>query len=197
MKRIFRKRRGKRLTVLAALGFTAMITSTVTANEAAADGYYSWRNEYVGQYMEVWHSDTANGGIVIVWPFNANSWNQVWYDTKLSDGYYRLTNANSGRVLDRWENAGNGNWMCDVTQWSWWNGAQQHWRYQSYYSPIYERSFSWWINKAGCRGNAWNASLGVRNPFNNSNVNLYNTDYCTEGSWIGKPECHWNRLTRN
>jgi hypothetical protein len=186
--------RGSRPAVRAAAAIIAAtaVTTGFLPEAAYADGTYRWQNEYTRHYLEVYKKSKANGAIVNVWSYNGGK-NQLWKDTKLSNGYYRIRNVNSGRSMDRWDQNFRDNQKCPVTQWGWWGGAQQQWRVKSLWSSIYGRRFILWHNRKGCMGNSYHDTLGVPNPFNASNVILYSQDYCTEGRWIGKGECFWRR----
>lgn len=187
----------RRLAIISAAA-VLLVAETLTGS-ANADGTYRWQNQFRGYWLEIYHASRADGGAVIAYPRHrrTNRRNQLWKDTKLSDGYYRIRNVNSGRSLDRWNRTGPGGdyqARCDVTQYRWWGGAQQRWRYRTAWSSVLGRRFSLWINKAGCQGNPYHDVLGT--VYRYANVYLYSEDWCTEHVAIAKSECYWRRNGR-
>ncbi|MEU9832004.1 RICIN domain-containing protein [Streptosporangium sp. NPDC048047] len=180
-------------------GATVLVAAALAAGlfpgVAHADGTYRWQNQFTRQYLDVYKKSKANGGIVVSWP-STGSKSQLWKETKSSAGYYRVRNVNSGKSMDRWNRRFSPSYngaACDVTQWSWWGGNQQHWKRRSVWSKGYNRRFFIWYNWQGCLNDRWHDTLGVLNPFKYSNIILYSRSYCTEGKWIGKGECYWRK----
>ncbi|WP_433515259.1 RICIN domain-containing protein [Nonomuraea sp. CA-143628] len=145
--------------------------SAVPALAAHANGKISWKNAQTGNYLEVYYSSLAKGGLVGQWPRNGTS-TQYWYDMRLSDRYYVEYNYHSWLLLTAYNSCGNG-----LTQWPTAKGnvayTTQEWKERHL-----DSRYGWaLINRAGCSGNARQSILAV-NPakMNLYNVYLYNQD---------------------
>ncbi|MGH3416591.1 MAG: RICIN domain-containing protein, partial [Actinocrinis sp.] len=73
---------------------------TVTAGASTTlSGTYELANCNSGQALDVTAGSTADGGLVIQWPYHGGT-NQQWLVTAAGGGYYTLADANSGKLLD-------------------------------------------------------------------------------------------------
>ncbi len=122
------------------------------------DGYYEIRSAVSGKNLEVYGISHAGGAKITQW-YSTGGKNQKWKLENLSDGTVRLTNVESGLVLDL--NASN----MEYEQWDWHGGANQRWQ----------------ISKAATDGNYYirNVQNGhaVDVLFGNMNDGQYVVDY--------------------
>ena len=91
------------------------------AIEASADAgpfnsTYEIQNVGSGLALNISGSSTANGGLVVQWPFSAGEKNSLWTFESTGGGYYHIKNANSGLVLN--VAAGSGINGAKIIQWS-------------------------------------------------------------------------------
>ncbi len=56
-------------------------------------------NRATGKAMDDYGYSTADNGIIVQWPYAANS-NQLWQFTNLGNGYYKIINKFSGKALE-------------------------------------------------------------------------------------------------
>ncbi|GAA2315042.1 hypothetical protein GCM10010149_78420 [Nonomuraea roseoviolacea subsp. roseoviolacea] len=194
-----------RLGAASLAAVTAATALTVfPGNAAHADSVNRWATagDYGRGYLflEVLSSSTADLANVIAYPSNSGSANQYWSDHHISNGYYYLVNNNSGKVLDRWDShtgPGSDGGCSTPMQYRWVNESQQYWRFDDEYSNYYGRWFNMWVNKAGCSGNVYQATLGV-NFSTAANNGLWTTqfhmDRCVYGDNYGiYHRCYWRR----
>jgi hypothetical protein len=95
----------------------------------SADGFFELAPVHApGMRLEVAAGAAGNGGNVQQGLASGTA-AQRWNFERQADGNWRLTNLNSGRVLDV-ANISNGD-GANVHQWDWLNGANQRWRLQA------------------------------------------------------------------
>lgn len=123
------------------------------------------------RYLDMSAASTANGGNAQLW-VHTNSNAQVWKLEAVSGGYYRIVNANSGKVLDvKNANKANG---TNVQQWQWQNHDAQLWKaYRSLYGGYV------FINKA--TGKALDVSGGAN--ADGANVQIWDANDTRAQSW--------------
>ena len=85
------------------------------------DGYYEIRSAVSGKNLEVYGVSTQGGAKITQWDATGGN-NQKWKLENQSDGTIRLTNVNSGLVLDY--NASTNSYE----QWDWHGGSNQRWQ---------------------------------------------------------------------
>ena len=101
-------------------------TCLVTVKEKSAaqsvilDGYYEIRSAVSGKNLEVYGVSTQGGAKITQW-YSTGGKNQKWKVENQSDGSVRITNVNSGLVLDY-----NGTADC-YEQWDWHGRSNQRW----------------------------------------------------------------------
>jgi Cellulase (glycosyl hydrolase family 5)/Ricin-type beta-trefoil lectin domain-like len=85
--------------------------------------YYEIVNRNSGKALDISGASTANGGVVIQWPYSGGA-NQQWQEVSVNGGY-KLINRNSGLLLDDpgWSKSTG----VQLDQWSDGNGANQRW----------------------------------------------------------------------
>jgi hypothetical protein len=188
---------------LGGLGVVAAF-SILPANAAQADGDFRWAtaNNYGNGYLflEILNSRTDNTAQVIAYPSNSGSANQWWRDFHISNGYYRLMNHNSGKVLDRWDNhtgPGSDGGCSTPMQYGWVNQYQQYWAYREEYSNAYGRWFTKWVNRLGCSGDAYHDTLSVNFATAAGSglwTTLFHSNRCVYGdSSAVYHRCYWRR----
>ncbi|MFC3982017.1 MULTISPECIES: RICIN domain-containing protein [Streptosporangium] len=174
-----------------------LASSAVPSSPAHADGTYRWQSNSTGTYLEVLGSSLDNGARVIVWPYDAASQNQLWSDFKLWNPYYLIVNNNSSKVLGHADRPYNDDFglACGFPdQYNRVDTYYQMWDYRSIWSPVYNRYFSAWINRAGCQGNPYHDVLVVARY---DQTTLYTEDTCTPTGYSGYMSehinCYWKR----
>ena len=84
------------------------------------DGYYEIRSAVSGKNLEVYGVSTLGGAKITQW-YATGGKNQKWKVENQADGSVRITNVNSGLVLDY-----NGS-VNAYEQWDWHGGSNQRW----------------------------------------------------------------------
>ncbi|WP_329091643.1 RICIN domain-containing protein [Streptosporangium sp. NBC_01469] len=186
-------RKAKRmLFTLVALVTAATI---VPATSAQADGIYRWRNQATNGFLEIWLSSLDDLAKVITWDGPPSN-NQAWMDFKLDNGYYSLTNYNSGKTLDRWDSR-----SIDSTggcghgiQYQWTGQQWQQWKYRRVWDSGHRRDFIMWKNQAGCFEDPYHDVLSA-DAAGGMHTTLYHTEYCdyTGGPYWIVDHCKWKR----
>jgi surface antigen len=59
----------------------------------------TWGNPATGQYLDVYHAQTADGTRLQIWPYNGTN-AQWWLRVPAADGYVKLTNRGNGKCVD-------------------------------------------------------------------------------------------------
>jgi endoglucanase len=77
-----------------------------------------------GKCLEMYGFGTGNGGQVDLWDYNGGQ-NQKWSIQITDNGYYKITNANSGIVLDVAASSLNNGGALE--QWTYSGGRNQQW----------------------------------------------------------------------
>ena len=112
------------------------IETDPNATQVVPDGYYEIKSAVSGKNLEVYGASITGGGKVTQWEATGGD-NQKWKLENQSDGTIRLTNVNSGLVLDY-----NGTADC-YEQWDWHGGSNQRWQIsKSLEGNYYIRSMS-------------------------------------------------------
>ena len=89
--------------------------------QVVPDGYYEIKSAVSGKNLEVYGASTQGGAKITQWDATGGN-NQKWKLENQSDGTIRLTNVNSGLVLDY--NASTNSYE----QWDWHGGSNQRWQ---------------------------------------------------------------------
>ena len=97
------------------------IKTDCNATQVVPDGYYEIKSAVSGKDLEVYGASLLGGGKVTQWDSTGGN-NQKWKLENQSDGTIRLTNVNSGLVLDY--NASTNSYE----QWDWHGGSNQRWQ---------------------------------------------------------------------
>ena len=97
------------------------IKTDCNATQVVPDGYYEIKSAVSGKDLEVYGASLLGGGKVTQWDATGGN-NQKWKLENQSDGTIRLTNVNSGLVLDY--NASTNSYE----QWDWHGGSNQRWQ---------------------------------------------------------------------
>ncbi|MGW2571952.1 RICIN domain-containing protein [Streptomyces sp. NPDC001537] len=84
-------------------------------------GTFKLVNRNSGKVLDIKDASTADGALVIQWPWTGGT-NQQWRLLPDTDGSYRLSNVRSGKVLDSPGGSAN------VIQWPTTGGANQDWQ---------------------------------------------------------------------
>lgn len=156
---------------------------------ARANGKVTWRNVYTNRYLEVYNSSKANNATVGTWPWNGSK-TQYWYDSKRSQGYWKETNYNSGKVLTAYSTCVKG-----IRQLSWSTGdggsgqSLQLWRERHI-----SKTTGWeLINRAGCDNDAYHDTLSQSFDF----PNYYSVYLYPENTSVldSSPGCQKSRLS--
>ncbi|MEV6210690.1 alpha-L-fucosidase [Kitasatospora sp. NPDC051914] len=87
-------------------------------------GTFRLVNRKSGKVMDVSDASTADGAVVIQWPWTGGT-NQQWKLLPNSDGSYRLSNVKSGKVLDSPGSSAQG---ANLDQWTADTGDNQSWQ---------------------------------------------------------------------
>ena len=112
------------------------IKTDCNATQVVPDGYYEIKSAVSGKDLEVYGASLLGGGKVTQWDSTGGN-NQKWKLENQSDGTIRLTNVNSGLVLDY--NASTNSYE----QWDWHGGSNQRWQiYKSQAGNYYIRNMS-------------------------------------------------------
>jgi endoglucanase len=74
--------------------------------------------------LEINGWSTANGGQAVVWDYNGGA-NQKWSIQITDNGYYRITNTNSGKAMDMAGSSLNNG--TAAVQWTYSGGRNQQW----------------------------------------------------------------------
>src|SRR5262249_25452680 len=59
----------------------------------------TWGNPGTGKYLDLYHSQTADGTKVQIWPYNGTD-AQWWIRVPAGNGYVKLVNRGSGKCVD-------------------------------------------------------------------------------------------------
>ena len=97
------------------------IKTDCNATQVVPDGYYEIKSAVSGKNLEVYGVSTQGGAKITQWDATGGN-NQKWKLENQSDGTIRLTNVNSGLVLDY--NASTNSYE----QWDWHGGSNQRWQ---------------------------------------------------------------------
>lgn len=176
---------GLRFAVKAAVVMAGSVVSfaAVPFAVAHADGRVTWQNDNSKNYLEVYHSSTADGAMVGQWPWNGSA-TQYWTDITVESGYYKELNYHSGKALDPYND-------CSVHQYGYWGGASERWaerHFTSYYGDVKAWRL---INKNGCGGDPYTDALHVDTLNNYYQANLMTEVACGTGRWYLE-SCQWH-----
>ena len=97
------------------------VLTAVQGNTVLADGYYEIRSAVSGKNMEVYGVSHTGGAKITQW-YSTGGKNQKWKVENQNDGTVKITNVESGLVLDY--NQSNGQYE----QWNWHGRANQRWQ---------------------------------------------------------------------
>lgn len=137
--------RARKLALIAAVFAVAASSAVLVGSPASArtapctspdyqDGQtYTVPNANSGKYLEVYHSGTGDGAKVDQWSYNGSA-TQQWLFTYLycaADGgpVFKLTNVNSGKVLEVYNSSTRNG--ATVDQWAWNGSKTQMWEINS------------------------------------------------------------------
>jgi hypothetical protein len=176
-----------RLVIFIAMSSCFLVAFSTTS--AYASGIVTWQAydacsnapcSLSGEYLEVYHSSTANGASADVFSWNGSN-TQYWNDVPQPDKVHWVEqNYNSGLVLDADAPS------CRLQQWQWLAGKNQQWK------EIQVSSGHWkLINWAGCGGDPYRDMLSVAN-WGTGALTLSNDNQLTCFPSISNVPCLWH-----